>query len=784
MAWRQRNIVQANTAMIKHWLQLFKDCPSQGCVLPEVVTVTANNKGGKMAADLWESTHRSEVEKRRSQAKVARQQVLCSLYPSEDDRVRAVRRMMTARPVAGQAPTPYEAYLLQLAREWSQDHKAQYTAELTRWETQNWQQFLYLFGSSSALATVPMNEGICLSPEVWDLDLSNTSLTFSNGNTSVKRPGSASSYPAAFAPLPDAHACLTVVIDECNDGPNWLTFGIATSAFAAGNKSGSDGIGRSRETWGICDERDSRRTEAVVAADRTTVGSCRKFQEGDRLTAVVNVTEGWCEVSINNGADFMHRFDIPAGTKEDYVFAMTFANNHQVTIVPTDAIASTASGASLVAPGKQLAGQIHLSAEHTAMHRGMKRMLSSLYTADNSKRAKASTTSSAPVSRPSESELSVMASRWLELSGGSDEAALTNFQLMKPTIESLLSRPSTTASSAQPAGGSDPYEIEVELQSAVSDRYVSVKGKGSHVNRARLSGCSFNNRDKNRWRLVPINHEGVYAIVHSETGRLLTIEGFMEGGSRDNGKSLALDDARSRESLADRNYHWKIFSVDNVNFEFQSVKSGQFINVMSTSGHGGSAGGSAKSDGHGPKLQVWGRKFGGSNGSNRLRIRAIQANAEMFVANPEKNSASIVTIASPLHEAGPSEAGAGPATGIKPTWKNVAAAVAYFYTAKDRIAKASYRDDADIFLALHGEGAAFVAAGTLAPGQPGSSPSAEEKRLALAYMQIYPDETNAWYDYNRSCGDPMFGLERAPGSCRCLPRHISVCPALASSSER
>ena len=47
----------------------------------------------------------------------------------------------------------------------------------------------------------------------WDVGNSNTRLAFSNGDMTVKRPGSVSSFPAAVAALPSERCMLAVVID-------------------------------------------------------------------------------------------------------------------------------------------------------------------------------------------------------------------------------------------------------------------------------------------------------------------------------------------------------------------------------------------------------------------------------------------------------------------------------------------------------------------------------------------------------------------------------------------
>ena len=92
-------------------------------------------------------------------------------------------------------------------------------------------------------------------------------------------------------------------------------------------------MGRTPGSWGICDDRGTGDMgHARVYADSTEVAQCRKFLPNDRLCAVLNTTEGWCEVSINSD-EFLIRFDVPIGRAEDYQFAMTFANDHRAVIV-------------------------------------------------------------------------------------------------------------------------------------------------------------------------------------------------------------------------------------------------------------------------------------------------------------------------------------------------------------------------------------------------------------------------------------------------------------------
>jgi hypothetical protein len=168
------------------------------------------------------------------------------------------------------------------------------------------------------------------SPQEWSRDISNGSLTYSNDNTSAKRSGSVSTYPACFAKLPSDKSIITVTVDAVvESGCNTLSFGICTPGFP---KSSSDGFGKTKNSWGICDDRGKRDGKAKLASDKTIIKDIDKFKLGDKLQAIINTTEGWCDLKINDYA-FEHRFDIPSGSADDYLFGMTFANDHKCTII-------------------------------------------------------------------------------------------------------------------------------------------------------------------------------------------------------------------------------------------------------------------------------------------------------------------------------------------------------------------------------------------------------------------------------------------------------------------
>jgi hypothetical protein len=49
---------------------------------------------------------------------------------------------------------------------------------------------------------------------------------------------------------------------------------------------------------------------AKVCGDGKDITTCRKFLEGDRVSAMIDTTEGWCDVAIN-GDEVTHRYSTP-----------------------------------------------------------------------------------------------------------------------------------------------------------------------------------------------------------------------------------------------------------------------------------------------------------------------------------------------------------------------------------------------------------------------------------------------------------------------------------------
>lgn len=327
LAWQTRNRFEVDRKLLDWWNKKYNNCPSQACL---VVGSQGSSEGARQALDLWSTVRHHELEKCKKEALSARRSLFATMFPVAKNRpIAAVNLLQRIAPTRN-AIDPDADSGMQLrasARLWVDDNAAEYEAAVDARETGLGAQFLFLYGGRRVSALKEVSLGVPAATE-WDRAISNSALTYSNCDTTVQRVGSVSSYPAAFAQLPSTHCMFSVRIDVAPRGPNWLTFGLARRPM---QNVGSDGVGRTMDTWGINDDRASSR-DARVSSCGTEVGMFRKLREGDLLTAVVDTHEGWVELSLNE-AEVVQRLHIPRSDPDDYYFAMTFATDHQVSIV-------------------------------------------------------------------------------------------------------------------------------------------------------------------------------------------------------------------------------------------------------------------------------------------------------------------------------------------------------------------------------------------------------------------------------------------------------------------
>jgi hypothetical protein len=407
-AWQIRNRIAVSRALSDWFKKKYPHCPSQCCA---VLPLDQVPDGVKEAIDLWKNSHVAEVNKCKNENEVALNSIFLNMYQVESERPVAAQRLVS-HSKRGLMPD-IDPKLIQSATKWIEKNKEFYSKGLADHEERSARQFLFLFGNKPVRSTYPSYVNSPVGVE-WDRTSSNPDLTYTNENMSVERVGSVSCYPAAFCKLPAEKAMFRVVVDAAPKSSNWLTFGIARRGMA---NSSSDGVGRTANSWGLSDDRSSSSNHTIVANCGTEVGNFRKLRVGDILGAQIDVIEGWCDITVNED-EYVHRFSIPTGSADDYVFAMSFANDHRVTIQPE------ALGAKKSAPSK--AGE--LNSDHTVMYNHLKKQLKSiLIDPDESK-----------TECPPPSKLMTNGSRWVELCGSS-QAAKQEYEKVKPSIDKLFS---------------------------------------------------------------------------------------------------------------------------------------------------------------------------------------------------------------------------------------------------------------------------------------------------------------------------------------------------------
>lgn len=364
LAWRSRHQVAVNQSILKHWRSQHPYCPHQAISLLDTTKLSA---GKAIAVEVWEAKYSNEVLNCRRANEKSRESLFLSLYPTTNDRFIGARRILLSQSLFSEDSFDHDIRIG--AKAWVSKNSPLYDRMTTEYLRSSSMQFMTLFGQMKVTATIPGKFHLPCA-DSWNLSVSNTSLSFSNNNRTTKRPGSVSSYPAAFANIPAERSSICVEVDACFTGPNWLTFGLARRGM---ENSGSDGVGLTADTWGISDERDNS-SEAYIGNCGRRIGRCPKFQQGDIIKGEVDLSAGWFEVTV--GA-FSYRFDIPIGSCEDYYFAMTFANNHQVSIIPDPFSNHTSQRVLDLSERNALAGEsvYHLNPNQSEMYFNLRNQL-------------------------------------------------------------------------------------------------------------------------------------------------------------------------------------------------------------------------------------------------------------------------------------------------------------------------------------------------------------------------------------------------------------------------
>lgn len=426
-AWQIRNRIDVNNTMYIWFKKSNQPYPSQSCV---ILPYNQLPEGVHEAAQIWRSRHEREVQKCYDQNRIAKESLFCSMFPNEEEKpfsammLTNFARLSRKRSLNANGLLIGDSKLVESARLWIDQHRLEYQQGVEQYEIRAANQFLYLYGNTFLLSISPASAVYPGSFE-WCRETSNADLTFTNNNATVERVGSVSCYPAAFAKLLADRSTFKVLVEAAPKTSNWLTFGVARVGMAT---SSSDGVGRTPNSWGLSDDRSSSTTATVVASCGTETGQFRKLATGDILSMMIDTVEGWCEIFVND-TEFSHRFEIPSGSMHDYCFAMTFANDHRVTILTEPTPAMEIKPVSYTGIENKYY-TIQLNVEQTMMLNSLKKHLKALL---NSICDDFTVTTDANFTSP----LLTDGKEWLSICGSSD-AASKAYDAFKPLIDIVL----------------------------------------------------------------------------------------------------------------------------------------------------------------------------------------------------------------------------------------------------------------------------------------------------------------------------------------------------------
>jgi hypothetical protein len=410
-AWRARHKIDTDRELIRWWQRKFGASATQACAIRKgmefgtvpskfmsfqsqaaitqaktkrettptfVSTLTA---GAESAGSLYESANQSAVNRAASQIDVSVASLFTTMYPNEAERATAAVKVLGPRyywnrKVENTVSTCMNVRLIASAHVWAVAHQKEYELAVEDYESRMARCFLCIYGSKVVPtpdfdnSSSSRSKSYLPNPVEWCRSASNNSLEFEDPAT-VKRPGGASCYPAAFAVVPDSVCYFAVRIVECLHSQNTLSFGLAKRTMP---KESSDGVGRSSNSWGIHDERGSTGEPVKASSCGSKVATAtRKFAVNDVLKCVVDLIRGTCEISLND-TEFVHQFAIPAGKPEDYYFAMTFANDHKVTLIDDPSMSQNTCDEEAVGI---------FNAEHGEMYRALIVRLRKIITGDS-----------------------------------------------------------------------------------------------------------------------------------------------------------------------------------------------------------------------------------------------------------------------------------------------------------------------------------------------------------------------------------------------------------------
>ena len=344
--WRAMHPIDIQVGLMRWFLTTFPSCPAQVCANPP--TDYVRFVGQRDALKLYKDKNPKGVHHCESQTKIAVSLLFPAMFPAGG---RALAALSMLKYRSRTDPFAKNPEILRSARQWANVNKKELEEEELNFCLRSAGRFLNMHGRSTPSFMCALNTSISTSivdtcTEFVPPGVSNEALTYTFNNTSVQRVSGVSCYPAAFVQLISSNCKVSFEISSGDLSVNYMSFGLCRVGFA---KSSSDGFGRTRESWGVCDNRNTSASgeQAFVGSSASKMTECRKFITGDVITLTVDTSRGWLEFDLNFG-EFVFEFEIPpTDDHTSYQFGATFANDHMISIIPGNACADSSAGASI-----------------------------------------------------------------------------------------------------------------------------------------------------------------------------------------------------------------------------------------------------------------------------------------------------------------------------------------------------------------------------------------------------------------------------------------------------
>lgn len=332
-AWKAMHNIDVNKMLLEWWMRAYQHCPAQAAAVPD--SEVSRFTGRKDARELYRQNNAQAVAKCAAENQNVISSFFISMFPDMNERSQMALLLTHSNDRRSKSRAFRSIPLLeQSARLWLQENPDQCKIALSQLIENQIRSVLYLFGNTDPAKFVNTSFEHELADSPFKVDISCSSLEYTDDNRTATRPGGSSCYPAAFVPVSSPNCQITFELTNCALSVNYMSFGLCRSGFPS---SSSDGFGKTRDSWGICDNRNSsnENDHAWVGGNRDQDTTFRKFQEGDRIMLSLNVDQQLFEISVNDG-EFRYEWEVPCDHYENFRFGCTFANDHSVTIVETD----------------------------------------------------------------------------------------------------------------------------------------------------------------------------------------------------------------------------------------------------------------------------------------------------------------------------------------------------------------------------------------------------------------------------------------------------------------